>query len=54
MTPRDEHDLATFFARPEWAHIRPLVEQLAPGASEKIDAVVRKVRVEQWRDFSAK
>lgn len=52
LTREEEAALATFFARPEWARVRPLLEQTAPGAADKIDAVVRRVRVELWRDFS--
>ena len=53
MTREEEAKLATFFARPEWAAIRPLLEQLAPGAPAAVDAAIRRVRVEVWRDFSA-
>lgn len=52
MTPQDEAKLATFFARPELAEIRPLLEQLAPGATAKIDAIVKRVRRTVWKDFS--
>lgn len=53
MTRRDEHDLASFFARPEFVRIRPLLKEISPSAVEKIDLIVRKVRLEQWGDFSS-
>lgn len=52
MTRQDEAALATFYARPEWRDIRHLVEQLAPGSVEPIEALVRKVRRDQWGDRS--
>lgn len=52
MTRQEEHEFASFFARPEWAHVRQLLEQLTPGSTAPIDALIRRVRVEQWRDFS--
>ena len=52
MTRTDEHKLASFFARPEFSEVRPILEHLLPGSVEKIEAVMRRVRVEQWRDFS--
>lgn len=53
MSPEDEAALATFFAAPLYnERVRPLLEALAPGVTDKIEAVVAKVRREVWRDFS--
>lgn len=52
MTLEEECRLATFIARPEWREVRHLVEQLAPGAVEPLEAVVKRVRKSVWRDFS--
>ena len=48
----DEAKVATFFADPRWPEIRQLVERIAPGAVAPIEAVVQRVRREQWKDFS--
>lgn len=47
-----EQALATFFARPEYAEIRPLLEQIAPSSTAPIDALVLKIRREVWKDLS--
>lgn len=52
VTPEDEAKLATYFATPAWREVRHLVEQLAPGAVAKIEAVTRRVRRDVWKDFS--
>lgn len=52
LSPREAHLIASFFARPEFVTVRPLLEALVPGSTERIDEVVRKVRAEQWRDLS--
>ena len=51
MTPTEEHALASFLARPEWPVVRPLLQAL--GVPMKpLDDLVKRVRREQWRDFS--
>lgn len=48
----DEARIATFFADPRWPEIRQLVERIAPGSVAPIEAVVARVRIEQWGDRS--
>jgi hypothetical protein len=50
---REQHLIASFFADPRYRAVRPLLEKLVPGSTKAIDALVRRVRVEQWRDLSS-
>lgn len=52
MSREDEHRVASFFARAEWREVRPLVERISPGSTAAIEALVLRVRLNHWRDFS--
>lgn len=52
MTRQDEHDLASFLARPDWPRIRPLLAEVLGAPLTKLDELIRRVRREQWKDFS--
>lgn len=52
MTPADEAALATFFAKPEWPRLRPLLAEVLGVDLGPLEQLIARVRAEVWGDRS--